>query len=259
MPPSPRRTTEKTKEGHHVARFEELDWQHTPAGAISLRRRFDPFLKVEVYEVKLDDEFLMSSLFTRGEIELARLALRQVSGDGPLEVVVGGLGLGYTTRAVLDDPRVRHLITVEAHTQVIGWHQRHLIPHTARLTSDTRSRIVHGDFFALARHHRGFDPDTPRRRFHAILADIDHSPTHLLHPSHADFYTLHGLRRLGGHLHPGGVFALWSNDPPDHDFQDTLGAVFTTTRAHVVTFPNPLQDGRDATNTIYVATTPAPG
>lgn len=55
--------------------FEELDYRNTPLGEISLRRRTEPRLGIEVYEVKLDDEFLMSSLFVDGEIELARLAL----------------------------------------------------------------------------------------------------------------------------------------------------------------------------------------
>ena len=56
-------------------RFEELAWRATPIGEISLRRRVDPLLDVEVYEVKIDDEFLMSSLFTVAEEELARLGL----------------------------------------------------------------------------------------------------------------------------------------------------------------------------------------
>ena len=54
--------------------FEELAHETTPMGEISLRRRLEPTLKVDVYEVKLDDEFLMSSLFTTGETALAELA-----------------------------------------------------------------------------------------------------------------------------------------------------------------------------------------
>jgi hypothetical protein len=50
--------------------FEELDYQKTSLGAISLRRRADPRLDGKIlYEVKLDDEFLMSSLFTSAEIQ----------------------------------------------------------------------------------------------------------------------------------------------------------------------------------------------
>jgi len=101
------------------ARFEELAWQETPMGAITLRRRLDPMLHVEVYEVKLGEDFLMSSLFTVAEIELARLALAELPGTG-LDVAVGGLGLGYTARAVLDDERVTSLLVVEALEEVVG-------------------------------------------------------------------------------------------------------------------------------------------
>jgi spermidine synthase len=233
-----------------AARFEELAWRETPIGAISLRRRHDPALDLEVYEVKLDDEFLMSSLFPVAEIELARLGLAPLSGDG-LDVVVGGLGLGYTARTALEDPRVRSLVVVETIEDVIDWHRRGLLPFAAGLATDPRTRFVRADFFA-ATAGDGFDPDTADRRFHAILLDVDHSPRHVLHPSHAAFYTPDGLRRLAGHLHPDGVFALWSNDPPDPDFQRVLTEVFPTSLAHVVRFPNPLQ-GRESANTVYVA------
>ncbi|MEV0705397.1 spermidine synthase [Saccharopolyspora sp. NPDC050389] len=232
-------------------RFEELDWQETPIGAISLRRRRDPLLEVDVYEVKLDDEYLMSSLFTVAETELARLGLAALPGTG-FDIVVGGLGLGYTARAVLEDPRVRSQVVVEGLGEVIGWHQRGLLPLAACLTGDPRNRLVHGDFFAMADSAAGFDPDAPERRFHAVIVDIDHSPQHLLASSHAGFYTADGLRQLARHLHQGGVFALWSDDPPDQDFMATLETVFATVDAHVVTFDNPYGDGKSA-NTVYVA------
>ncbi|ADD41234.1 hypothetical protein [Stackebrandtia nassauensis] len=235
------------------ARFEELDWRETPMGELSLRRRVEPSLKVDVYEVKLGDEFLMSSLFTVAEIELARLGLAAATGTG-LDVVVGGLGLGYTARAALADERVDRLLVVEALDAVIDWHQRELLPHADELTGDGRTGFVNGDFFALAADPRGFDPATPGRRFDAVLLDVDHSPRHVLHPSHAAFYTPDGLRALAAHLHPGGVFALWSNDPPDEQFTAVLGEVFTDVAAHVVSFPNHLQD-RDSSNTVYTART----
>jgi spermidine synthase len=233
------------------ARFEELDWSETRMGVISLRRRVEPSLKVDVYEVKLGDEFLMSSLFTVAEVELARLGLAQAV-DADLDVVVGGLGLGYTARTAVADTRVRSLIVVEALSEVIGWHQRALLPDTAELASDPRVRLQQGDFFALADSEGGFDPETPGRRFHAVLLDIDHTPRHVLHPSHAAFYTPAGLRKLAGHLHPGGVFALWSDDPPDPTFEAVLAEVFDRSEASVVRFPNPLTGGY-STNTVYVA------
>jgi spermidine synthase len=220
-------------------------------GVISLRRRLEPSLKVDVYEVKLGDEFLMSSLFTVAEVELARLGLAQVVGPD-LDVVVGGLGLGYTAQTVLADPRLQSLIVVEALGEVIGWHQRALLPDTAELASDPRVRLQQGDFFAMTDSDDGFDPDVPGRRFHAVLLDIDHTPRHVLHPSHSAFYTPAGLGKLIGHLHPGGVFALWSDDPPDLDFEAILAEVFDRSQTSVVRFPNPLTGGH-STNTVYVA------
>ena len=235
------------------ARFEELAWCETALGALSLRRRLEPSLKVDVYEVKLGEEFLMSSLFTVAEVELARLGLAEVVGSD-LDVVVGGLGLGYTARTVLDDPRVRSLMVVEALGEVIDWHERELLPETAGLATDPRLQFVQGDFFAMVDSTAPFDPSEPAQRFHAVLVDIDHTPRHVLHPSHSAFYTSNGLRRLAHHLQPDGVFALWSDDPPDPAFRDVLAEVFTRTQARVVTFPNPLTGGTSA-NTVYVAST----
>lgn len=232
-------------------RFEELAWQETPIGLVSLRRRRDPMLDVDVYEVKLDDEFLMSSLFTVGEEELSRLGLAASDRD-ELDVVVGGLGLGYTARTVLEDRRVRSLVVVEALGEVVAWHEQGLLPDTAAVTADPRSRLVTGDFFAMAAGEAGFDPQQPGRRFDAVLLDIDHSPRHVLDPANAALYTPDGLHRLAGHLDPDGVFALWSDDPPDPDFEAALGAVFATEEAHVVSFPNPFTGG-ESTNTVYVA------
>jgi len=232
------------------ARFEELDWRPTPMGELSLRRRLDPVSGEEIHEVKLDEDFLMSSLFVEAEIAISRIALDLLVG-ADLDVVVGGLGLGFTALAVLADPRVRSLIVVDALAEIIEWHERGLIPAGAQLVADPRCRLVHADFFAAVAGP-GLDPAEPERRFHAIVVDIDHSPSHLLHPSHGGFYTPAGLARLRAHLRPGGVFTLWSNDPPEEDFLARLNAEFPGASARVVSFANPLQD-RLATNTVYVA------
>ncbi len=233
------------------ARFEELAWRETPMGAISLRRRLEPTLRVEVYEVKLGDEFLMSSLFTVAEVELARRGLAQAPGTD-LDVVVGGLGLGFTARAVLEDPLVRSMAVVEALPDVIDWHERELVPGAAALTSDPRTRLVNDDFFAMVAAGTGFDRETPGRRFHAVLLDVDHSPRHVLHPSHASFYTRAGLRRLSRFLHTGGVFALWADGAPDGDFLAVLTDVFEHAQADVVTFAN-FYTGAESASTVYLA------
>lgn len=230
--------------------FEVLDWQDTRLGTISLRRRVDPTLGRELYEAKLDDEYLMSSLFTVAEIELARLGLAAVEG-ARLDVLVGGLGLGYTAVAALEDDRVARLTVVEALGPVIDWHRQELLPDAAGLATDPRTTLLHADFFALVRGEERPDGWT-HRELDAILLDVDHTPRHVLHPSHRHLYTEAGLRELAGHLRPGGVFALWSDDPEDPELMETARAVFATVEAHEVLFDNPLTGGQSS-NTVYVA------
>ncbi|WP_278235616.1 spermidine synthase [Isoptericola sp. AK164] len=232
-------------------RFEELDFQPTPMGEISLRRRYDPAARQDVYEVRLGDEYLMSSLFTAAERALATLAL-DVLDTGPdtgpdtgLRVLVGGLGLGYTAHAALADPRVAALDVVEYSAPVLDWHRRELLPDTAGLATDPRCRLVQDDFFRRM-------GAAPQDRYDAILLDIDHTPDHVLHPSHAAFYTADGLRAAAEHLTPDGVFALWSDDPPEPVFEATLDEVFAECASHPVRFPNPITGGESA-NTVYVA------
>jgi spermidine synthase len=146
---------------------------------------------------------------------------------------------------------VRSLIVVDALAEVIEWHQQGLLPLGKQLTSDPRCRLVNADFFAMAHSADGFDSGAPGRRFDAVLVDIDHSPRNLLHPRHAALYQPAGLSRLAGHLNPGGVFALWSNDPPDEAFERALAGAFAASAAHVVTFDN-ASGQHDASNTIYI-------
>jgi len=229
-------------------RIEELDWGETPWGEISLRRRWDPVTERDVHEVKLGDDFLMSSQFTTGEEELARIGLASATGDS-LTVLVGGLGLGYTAAAALEDPRVTELTVVEALPMVISWHQRDLLPDTVGLAADARVRLVLDDFFDLVRTGRA------DRRYDAVLLDIDHAPDWLLRDDHGDLYTVEGLAKVAAMLVDGGVFALWSDEPPEPEVVRRMGEAFELAEAHVVPFPNPLTGGESA-NTVYLAVGP---
>lgn len=233
--------------------FQELDFQPTPLGDLILRRRKMAMLEnLIVYEVLLGDAFLMSSLFHDVEEALADLGLAAVKGES-LDVVVGGLGLGYTAVAALRDQRVSELLVVDTLAPVIGWHEQGLVPLGKTLADDPRCKFVHGDFFALAGAPEiGFDPEMPGRRFHAVLLDIDHSPKNLLHERNAAFYGVTGLQNLAAQLLPGGVFALWSDDAPDEDFINHLSVVFDSVETHVVKFPNPIL-GKESASTVYVA------
>jgi spermidine synthase len=232
--------------------FEEIDFQPTPLGDLALRRRIVASLEdAEVYEITLGGGFLMSSLFTAVEIALADLALN--GREGPLDVVVGGLGLGYTAQAALQYPAVRSLAVVEVLSPVIEWHRRGLVPLGPVLTADPRCRFSHGDFFARsADPATGFDPAMPGAKWHAVLLDIDHSPSNLLDETNAAFYRPEGLRRLAAQLHPGGIFAMWSDGSPDENFLQALREVFPAARAETVRFPNPLLE-EESSSTVYLA------
>jgi spermidine synthase len=236
--------------------FEELDYRPTPIGPISLRRRRELSLGIDVFEIMLGDEHLMSSLFTASEIALAELGLAALTGD-KLDILVGGLGLGYTAKSVLEHDSVGSLLVVDMLEAVIDWHRAGLLPLGTKVADDSRCTLVQGDFFAGAASTAGFDPAAPGRRFDAILVDIDHSPEALLDDRSASFYGPEGLGALAAHLKPGGVFGLWSNDKPDPAFTERLSEVFAEAWAEPVTFHNPLQD-LPFTQTVYLARTAVP-
>lgn len=225
--------------------YEELDFLPTPIGDLMLRRRrMVQFGDRDIYEVKLGEDFLMTSLFHEAESQLAKLGLAAVDGD-EFDVVVGGLGLGYTAVEALEDPRVASLAVVEYLEAVIGWHQSGLVPLGKTLTDDSRCRLVHADFFALMRN-------APTKQHDAILLDIDHTPTNVLHQTNTHFYTEAGLKELTQHIKPDGVFALWADGAPEGSFTDQLGNVFASAESHTIEFANPITGGTSV-GAVYVA------
>ncbi len=245
--------THATSELRYMSKlFEELDYRPTPIGPIALRRRHILSLGLDVYEVILGDEHLMSSLFTASEIALADLGLAACDGID-LDVVVGGLGLGYTAQAVLKNNTVRSLKIVEYLDAVVDWHEEGIIPFNDELRTDPRCSFVRGDFFAMAAGDAGFNDAQPGQKYHAILIDIDHSPDWLLDQGSESFYTEQGFGQLARHLHPGGVMGLWSDAKPDPAFVEALQQVFVKAWAEPVTFTNPLQGNKPFTQTVYLA------
>lgn len=235
--------------------FEELDFESTPLGDISLRRRTEPRLdNTLIYEVKLGDEFLMSSLFVEAEEQLSRLGLDALHANGfsqDLNVVVGGLGLGYTALTALNDSRVSELRTVDVMQAVIRWHRQGILPIGDVLESSAKSTLIHADFFAVAiDDKKGVLDDRP---VHAILLDIDHSPSHWLNDVNSSFYNPESLAKMKAKILPNGVFGLWSNEMPDPRFTELLNSVFADTQEHVVRFDNPYSGG-ESINSVYICT-----
>ena len=227
----------------------EFGYQDTPFGELTLRRRDEPMLGgIEVWEVRLGDDYLMSSLFTESERQLAILGLAPLSGD--LDIVVGGLGLGYTAAEALKNENVRRVLVIDLFPAVIEWHQRGLVPIGDQLAKDPRCELRQGDFFALAR--TAFDAGEPGKKFDAVLLDIDHTPELVLDQSNRSFYSPEGLASVRNQLNPGGTFALWSDDPANEKVTQLLRNAFGAAEAHNIEFPNPYTRSTSI-NAVYVA------
>ncbi len=233
--------------------YEELDFRSTPIGDLMLRRRRSIQLGgLDIYEVKLGEYFLMTSLFHEAEVQLAKLGLEGLDKKD-LDVVVGGLGLGYTAVSALENKRVTSLVVVEYLEGVIDWHQNGLVPLGKVLTADPRCKFVNADFFAMSRDvSKSFDLSIPEKKHDAILLDIDHSPTNVLTQTNTRFYTEEGLEELAQHLNPGGVFGLWVDGFPEDDFTNRLDRVFQNAEVHTIEFDNPLTGG-SSEGAVYLA------
>ncbi len=210
--------------------LEILAYEPTPLGILCLRRR--ALLKepgTVVTEVTLNHEFLMSSFHTASEEALASVALDMAEGQG-LQVLVGGLGLGYTAAAVLANERAGRVEVVELLPQVIDWLDQGLIPLADSLQADTRLEVVQGDVY-----QRLGNP--PERQYDVILIDVDHSPDDHLNSDNNDFYVEAGLQRARQHLTKDGILGIWSY-AESSPFAEALQRTFHDVRVEPVTFDN---------------------
>jgi spermidine synthase len=183
-----------------VLEFEVIDHAESTFGVLIVRRRTAPV--PGVIELALDHQFLMSSAVTVSERELATRAIA-LHGGTDLDVMVGGLGLGYTCKAALDSGRVASVEVVELCSGVIKWVQTGVVPLGNELVADGRFHITHEDVFERLRH-------PPTRKHDLLLIDVDHSPDKRLGETSNSFYAHANLALAARHLEPGGVFALWS-------------------------------------------------
>lgn len=216
--------------------FEILAADDTPLGLLTLRRRellSRPGLIV--CEVTLDGEHLMSSYITASEQALTTLALEWHEGSD-LEVLVGGLGLGYTSAEALKSDRVARVETIEFLPAVAGWCADGLIPLAETLNGDDRHSVTIGDVYG----HLAQAP--PPRTHDLILIDVDHAPDAPLDPSGGVFYKQEGLRVAKQHLAgPGAILGVWSA-AENPVFESALRAVFNEVRVERVEVVNDLVD-----------------
>lgn len=216
------------------SKLEILAYESTELGTLCLRRR--ELLSrpgMIVTEVTLNHEFLMSSLYTDSEQALARTAIQQCARDN-LQVLIGGLGLGYTAQAALQSDRVTHVEVVELLPPVIDWLATGLIPLSDKLADDPRLTVTQDDVYnRLAA--------SPSQLFDVILIDVDHSPDERLGEESVSFYTTAGLRAARQHLTTGGVLGVWSY-AESSPFVEALHEVFEQVHVQPVTYQNQLID-----------------
>lgn len=216
--------------------YEILAYEPSPLGMLCLRRReLVSRPGTVVTEITVNGEFLMSSYHTVSEEALSRLALEMHPGQD-LRVLIGGLGLGYTTREILRARRVEWVEVVEFLPQVVDWLDREFFPLAPDLRLDPRFLVTVDDVYRLLTQ-----PPESTARYDLILIDVDHSPDERLDDSSQSFYTPAGLRAARAHLTPGGVLGVWSY-AESSPFADAMNEVFDEVRVEPVSFVNDLID-----------------
>ncbi|WP_051248717.1 hypothetical protein [Inquilinus limosus] len=160
-----------------------------------------------VYMIRVDGWELMNGEYHESEDRLGELAARLVRTPDP-EVLVGGLGLGYTLASLLRHlGRAGRVTVAEMSAAVIRWFGRIIGPRLLGALPDT-IRIRHGDVLAVAAEGAAYD---------AILLDVDNGPRPLSAAGNAAIYAAEGLQALRRALKPGGILLVWSGfEDPDY-------------------------------------------
>ena len=221
----------------------EIARAETERGDVVLRRRTSE-TAADVLELRVNGVFVMDTLETTSEIELATQALDLV--EVPATVLIGGLGLGYTLQRVLADVRVERAVVVEIEEPLVEWMRNGTVPHGPALLADARATVVNADIaMAIAEARSTYD---------LVLLDVDNGPGYLVHEGNEAVYEEQFLRRCHDVLSPGGVLVIWSANPAPEllaSMREVFGAA--EEQAHDVL----LQD-RPESYYLYLARRPRP-
>lgn len=182
----------------------------------TLRRRDDGAL-----ELRVNGVFVMDDVETSSEQALARTVLDL----GAREILVGGLGLGYTLRELLASPQVTRIIVAELHPQIVGWMRDGTIPGADLLTDD-RTQVVVGDVRDVVAAQSPASLD-------AIALDVDNGPDFLVHDDNAGVYEGDFVELCASRLRPGGHVCVWSM-APSQSLITSLGAALTDVREEAI-------------------------
>lgn len=188
--------------------------------------------------VRVNSRILMSSRMHASEESLAEHALELFRS--PRAVLVGGLGLGFTLRAVLDRVASDAVVTVaELVPELVEWNRDQLAGLNARPLDDPRCRVVIGDVFATIKRSRAV--------FDVIMLDVDNGPVAMSHASNQRLYGERGLRACHESLRPKGVLAVWSSGPSPRFERRFAAAGFDVKVMHV-----PVRPGARAKHVLFL-------
>ena len=158
-----------------------------------------------VFSIRIDGLELMSSRAHGSEEALADLVLADIQDREP-KVLVGGLGMGYTLRAVLDAvPESARVTVVEIFPAVVGWNRGELAHLAREPLEDARVTVEEADVAAVV----SANPQT----FDAVLLDVDNGPEAFTTAANRRLYGPQGLADIRRCLRPRGVLGVWSADP----------------------------------------------
>ncbi|MCK9535263.1 MAG: hypothetical protein M0Q98_11315 [Pseudomonas sp.] len=168
-------------------------------GELTLFRREDEF-SIRLSGVRGE---LMNSRVFNSEQELAKLGCAHIKDQDKAEVLVGGLGMGYTLASALECVTAHSRVTVaELIPEVVEWNQGPLGACAGHPLHDPRCQVRLGDIVDLIKLEQ---PD-----FDAILLDVDNGPEGITHSNNNWLYSARGLEALYNSLRPEGMLAVWS-------------------------------------------------
>jgi hypothetical protein len=220
-----------------------VEHAHTDIGTIYLGQRERINGTGWVFEIKIDASLLMSSVSPVSERRLSSSALSRHLGEAPLRVLIGGLGLGYTAKAALEDLRVASVRVVEKMDFVIDWMERGLLPLSEEFATEERLEIIQGDVY-------GYLLGTATETYDLILVDVDHAPDDRLSAASDPFYTVDGQRCVARHLNPGGVLGVWSAFGND-EFAAVLSEVYRESDLEAITWSDDEEPGSSYDNVVF--------
>jgi len=221
--------------------YQLLERHETPLGELALRSYCSE--EGSGYEIILNGVFLMATHGCHSERAMASLAAEMHQGrDDRWDILVGGLGMGYTLNAALNLPKTSSVTVVEALPQVVHWNRTLFAEHNSNVLSDKRVRVVTDDLrFFLQRCDR---------QFHLLLFDIDNGPGWLASPENEALYSCEGLALARKVMKPLGVLAVWSPSK-NPIFLSTLREVFSA--VHEISTESTAKEAGEPPDIIYIA------